>query len=72
MGFLLQGGWGINALIWANALVGWAIVNVIYRVGGLRLYAKVRPAFLGLFLGGTTAMLIGGAVLLISGAGGGG
>jgi len=47
-------------------------VNVIYRVGGLRLYAKVRPAFLGLFLGGTTAMLIGSAVLLISGADGGG
>jgi len=70
VGFLLQGGWGINALIWANALVGWAIVNVIYRLGGLRLYAKVRPAFFGLFLGGTTAMLIGSAVLLISGAGG--
>ena len=72
VGFLLQGGWGINAMIWANALVGWIIVNVIYRVGGLRLYAKVRPAFLGLFLGGTTAMLIGSAVLLISGADGGG
>ena len=72
VGFLLQGGWGINALIWANALVGWVIVNVIYRLGGLRLYAKVRPAFFGLFLGGTMAMLIGSAVLLISGAGGGG
>lgn len=72
VGFLLQGGWGINALIWANALVGWVIVNAIYRLGGLRLYAKVRPAFFGLFLGGTMAMLIGSAVLLISGARGGG
>ncbi len=71
VGFLLQGGWGINALIWANALVGWAIVNVIYRFGGLRLYTKLRPAFFGLFLGGTIAMLVSSGVLLITGGPGG-
>jgi hypothetical protein len=68
VGFLLQGGWGINALIWANALVGWSIVNVIYRFGGLRLYRRLRPAFFGLFLGGTTAMLVSSGVLLITAA----
>jgi len=67
VGFLLQGGWGINALIWANALVGWAIVNVIYRFGGLRLYRRSRPAFFGLFLGGTISMLLSNVVRLISG-----
>ncbi len=67
VGFLLVGGWGINALIWANAFVGWIIVNAIYRFGGLRLYQKLRPAFIGLFLGGSTATLLGSAVLLLSG-----
>jgi len=67
VGFLLQGGWGINALIWANALVGWVIVNVIYRFGGLRLYRRARPAFFGLFLGGTISMLLSNVVRLIGG-----
>jgi hypothetical protein len=67
VGFLLVGGWGINALIWSNAFVGWIIVNVIYRFGGLRLYQGLRPAFIGLFLGGSTATLLSSAVLLLSG-----
>ena len=67
VGFLLQGGWGINALIWANALVGWVIVNVIYRTGGLRLYQRLRPAFFGLFLGTITASLFSSAVRLLVG-----
>ena len=67
VGFLLQGGWGINVLIWANALVGWAVVTVIARTGGLRLYYKLRPAFIGLFLGGAAATLLSSAVLLLSG-----
>jgi len=67
VGFLLQGGWGINALIWANAFVGWAVVNVIYRLGGLRLYQRLRPAFFGLFVGGMVATLISSAVRLMTG-----
>ncbi len=67
VGFLLQGGWGINALIWANALLGWAIVNVIYRFGGLRLYQRLRPAFFGLFVGQMVATLLGSAVRLMTG-----
>lgn len=68
VGFLLQGGWGINAVIWANALVGWAIVNVIYRFGGLRLYQRLRPAFFGLFLGQSIAGLLSTVTLLMSGS----
>ncbi len=67
VGFLLQGGWGINALIWANALVGWVLVNVIYRFGGLRLYQQLRPSFFGLFLGQAAATLLSSMVLLMSG-----
>jgi hypothetical protein len=67
VGFLLQGGWGINALLWSNALVGWIVVNVTFRAGGLRLYRRLRPAFIGLFLGGAVATLLTSAVLLLSG-----
>jgi hypothetical protein len=67
VGFLLQGGWGINAVIWANALVGWAIVNVIYRFGGLRLYQRLRPGFFGLFLGQAAATFISSLLLLAAG-----
>ncbi len=69
VGFLLQGGWGINALIWANALVGWAIVNIAYRLGGLKLYHHLRPSFFGLFLGGSASGLISSMILLMSGGG---
>jgi len=67
VGFLLQGGWGINALIWGNALVGWTLVTLIYRFGGLRLYRQVRPAFFGLFLGSAVATLLDNAVRLVAG-----
>jgi hypothetical protein len=67
VGFLLVGGWGINSLIWANAFVGWIVVNAIFRTGGLRLYQQVRPLFIGLFLGGTAATLFSSAVLLLTG-----
>jgi len=67
VGFLLQGGWGINAVIWANAFVGWAVVHVVYRLGGLRLYQRLRPAFFGLFFGSMVGTLISSAVRLITG-----
>jgi hypothetical protein len=67
VGFLLQGGWGINAMIWANALVGWAMVNVIYRLGGLRLYQSLRPAFFGLFFGSMVGTLVSSAVRMMTG-----
>jgi hypothetical protein len=69
VGFLLQGGWGINAVIWANAFVGWAIVNTIYRLGGVRLYHRLRPSFFGLFLGGSVSGMISSLILLMSGGG---
>lgn len=67
VGFLLQGGWGINALIWANALIGWAIVTTVYRFGGLRLYRRLRPSFFGLFLGSMISMLLSNAIRLVAG-----
>jgi len=67
VGFLFQPGTGLNVYIWANALVGWSVVTVIFRFGGLRLYRRLRPAFFGLFLGGTVGMLVSNGVRLIAG-----
>ena len=32
-------------------LIGWTLSSVVRRIGGLKLYRQVRPAFLGLVLG---------------------
>jgi MFS family permease len=50
-----MGGFLGGALL--QPLVGWAIVTTIYRFGGLRLYQQLRPVFIGLFLGASTATL---------------
>jgi len=58
---------GLNWYIWANAFVAWMIVTLIFRLGGLRLYRRLRPAFFGLFLGGITSMLLSNGIRLITG-----
>jgi len=58
---------GLNWYIWANAFLAWLVVSLLFRLGGLRLYRRVRPAFFGLFLGGVTSMLLSNGVLLITG-----
>jgi hypothetical protein len=67
VGYLISGpGWGLNAVVWANAFVGWIIVSLILHFRGRRLYLRLRPAFIGLFLGDTATILLASAVLLIS------
>ena len=65
VGFLFQPGTGLNWYIWANALVAWTIVTMVFRFGGLRLYRRVRPGFFGLFLGGTVGMLLANGIRLL-------
>ena len=43
-------------------LISWAIKNLILRFGGIRLYHKVLPLFLGLILG---QFIVGGTWVLI-------
>jgi len=64
--------WGLNRYIWANAFIGWALVTIVYRFGGLRLYQRLRPAFFGIFMGGMMSMFVAnGARLLFGGPGAG-
>lgn len=51
LGFAMADSHFMNIRIWSNAFVAWALVVVIRRFGGLPLYRKVRPAFLGMVLG---------------------
>jgi hypothetical protein len=51
LGFAMSDTYFMNARIWTNALIAWILVVSIRRFGGLPLYRKVRPGFLGMVLG---------------------
>jgi hypothetical protein len=51
IGFVIASSWSSNFLLWWSVMIGWAISTAVRRIGGLRLYRQVRPAFLGLILG---------------------
>lgn len=48
--------------LWFSVFVSWAAKNLILRFGGIRLYQKVLPLFLGLILG---EFIVGGAWVVI-------
>ena len=48
--------------LWFSVLISWAIKNLVLRFGGIRLYHKVLPLFLGLILG---QFIVGGTWVLI-------
>ncbi|MFB3881565.1 MAG: DUF6785 family protein [Armatimonadota bacterium] len=52
VGFLVASSWSINYLVWFSTLLGWAISTSVRRFGGLPLYRALRPAFIGLIIGG--------------------
>lgn len=51
IGFVLGGTWGLGARMWTSAFIAWAAVVALRKIGGLRLYRKVRPVFLGMVVG---------------------
>ena len=52
VGFLVASSWSINYLVWFSTLMGWAISTSVRRFGGLPSYRALRPAFIGLVIGG--------------------
>ncbi len=52
VGFLIATGWSTNYFVWSNTLIGWAAATLVRRYGGLRMYRTLRPAFVGMVLGG--------------------
>ena len=51
IGFIMGGGNAMNTRIWSNAFIAWLLVVLLRRFGGLKLYTKFRPAFVGMVLG---------------------
>jgi hypothetical protein len=50
-GFVVASSENIAGQIWSSVLLGWAISTIVRRFGGLELYRRLRPFFLGLILG---------------------
>jgi hypothetical protein len=51
IGFVLAGTWGMGQRMWTSAFIAWLLVTVLRQFGGLRLYRRARPAFLGMVVG---------------------
>jgi hypothetical protein len=58
IGFIMGGTWGLNDRLWTNALIAWTLIGVLVRFGGLRLYRRARPVFLGMVLGHCIIMAV--------------
>ena len=50
IGYAVAANWAMNEQ-WFPFLVGWVVKKVILKVGGIRLYRRSLPLFLGLILG---------------------
>ncbi len=50
VGYLAANSWGMH-INWASFLIGWLLKLLITRYGGLSLYTRLLPLFLGLIVG---------------------
>jgi hypothetical protein len=51
VGFVIASAFFTNYGLWFNTFIGWLLVTLVRRYGGLTVYRALRPAFLGLVLG---------------------
>jgi hypothetical protein len=57
IGYVLCTSWTVLSY-WFPMLVAWVIKSLVVHYGGMRLYTRMRPLFLGLIFGEFTAMVI--------------
>lgn len=50
VGFAVSSSWSMNVL-WTSMFIAWLIKTIVLRYGGLKLYRRVLPIFLGLIVG---------------------
>jgi hypothetical protein len=50
VGYAVSGSWSMG-LLWGPLLIAWVIKILVLRWGGLRLYRRGLPLFLGLIIG---------------------
>lgn len=51
IGFVIASSENVSGQIWGGAFIGWLVSSLVKRYGGMPLYRKLRPFFLGLILG---------------------
>jgi len=51
IGFIIASSWVANNQLWAGAFAAWLIATLVKRHGGLTLYRRLRPLFIGLAIG---------------------
>ncbi|HUV05009.1 MAG TPA: DUF6784 domain-containing protein [Armatimonadota bacterium] len=50
LGYALCGSWTM-IVFWFSCFVAWVVKSLVLRYGGMRMYVKARPWFLGMILG---------------------
>ena len=65
LGYALSGTWTMT-VFWFACLVAWVLKIFILRYGGMKLYARARPFFLGMVLGEFTMAVLWTAPALIN------
>ncbi len=51
LGFVIASSENVSGQIWGGAFIGWLIASLVKRYGGMPVYRRLRPFFLGLILG---------------------
>jgi len=67
LGYALSVSWTAS-VFWFSALLAWIIKTTVLRYGGMRLYAKARPWFLGMVLGEFASAVIWALLGAITGS----
>ena len=68
IGYATLSSWGTSQL-WFSILIGWFLKFTMLRLGGARIYRKVRPVFLGFILGESFIAIVWAIVGLFTGIG---
>lgn len=66
LGFALSASWTMT-VFWFSCLVAWMIKIVVLRYGGMKLYVRIRPFFLGMVLGEFGAAVIWTLISVVTG-----
>ena len=65
IGFAIAVGW-LTSQIWFSALIAWLFKGVIVRFGGVVLFQRMKPLFLGLILGEVLVSGVWGVIYMLT------
>jgi hypothetical protein len=57
LGYALSASW-TSMVFWFPMFVAWIVKSLVVRYGGMRLFAKLRPLFLGMIFGEFTSAVV--------------